>query len=75
MTEGPVINFRSEEGKPFSDWPTVGEVLRDKRGARRLTITEVNPHLGVGGRHVAGTLEDGNAYACDLPTLLIQWGR
>ena len=66
--------FKSEKDKPFEDWPNIGEVLVDRRGSRRLTVTEIHP-MSTRGRNILGTLEDGKSYSCDVATLLIQWER
>ena len=66
--------FKSEKDKPFTDWPNIGEVLVDRRGERRLTVTEIQ-QVSTRGRNVIGTLEDGKPYSCDVPTLLVQWER
>jgi hypothetical protein len=66
--------FKSEKDVPFSDWPSIGEVLIDKKGDRRLTVTKVNTADKL-GRNVIGILHDGMPYSCDVPTLLAMWGR
>jgi hypothetical protein len=69
-----VAPFKSEEGKIFEDWPAIGEILIDKRGDRRLTVTEIRPkdHCG---RNVVGTLDDGRTYSCNGPKLVHFWER
>lgn len=66
--------FRSEKDRKFEDWPVVGEVLVDRRGERRLTVSDVQPRSRA-GRNVVGTLQDGAPYSCDVPTLLVMWAR
>lgn len=68
--------FKSEKDKPFSDWPSVGEVLVDRRGDRRLRVTNVDTKSRI-GRHIQGVLlgDVEREYSCDVPTLLIQWDR
>jgi len=66
--------FKSEKDKPFTDWPSVGEVLIDQKGNRKLTVKHVDPKASR-GRNVVGVLDNGRDYSCDVVTLLAVWSR
>lgn len=65
--------FKQEKDQPFADWPTIGETLIDRRGARRFVVKEINPHCKL-GLNVVG-LVDNQPYACDVATLIVMWER
>jgi len=66
--------FKSEKDKPFEDWPNIGEILIDRRGDRRLTVSEIHRTSAL-GRNIVGKLQNGDAYSCDVQTLLAMWER
>lgn len=77
-------SFKTEEGKPFTDYPAIGESLIDRRHGDRVLVVESVEPLDRKGRVIRGMMSpcvDSRSahapepYACDLPTLLVMWER